>query len=100
MNEFAPLLAAARSGRALSHDEMRAATGLLLDGAAREEDVAAFLLALKARGETVGEIVAAAEAMRARALKVSAPDDAIDVCGTGGDGAHTYNISTAVAFIV
>ncbi|HBS33234.1 MAG TPA: anthranilate phosphoribosyltransferase [Parvularcula sp.] len=100
MNEFAPLLAAARSGRALSRDEMRAATGLLLDGAAREEDVAAFLLALKARGETVGEIVAAAEAMRARALKVSAPDDAIDVCGTGGDGAHTYNISTAVAFIV
>lgn len=100
MTAFAALLAAARSGRALSRDEMRAATGLLLDGAVADEDIAAFLLALKARGETVEEIVAAAEAVRARALRVSAPDDAIDVCGTGGDGSHTYNISTAVAFIV
>lgn len=100
MSAFAPLLAAAQSGRALSRDEMRTATGFLLDGAVTEEEIASFLLALKARGETVEEIVAAAEAMRARALKVSAPDDAIDVCGTGGDGAHTLNISTAVAFIV
>jgi anthranilate phosphoribosyltransferase len=100
MSDFAALLAAARSGRSLSRDEMRAATGFLLDGAVTDDDIAAFLLALKARGETVEEIVAAAEAMRARALKVSAPDDAIDVCGTGGDGAHTFNVSTAVAFIV
>ncbi|MDZ7627286.1 MAG: anthranilate phosphoribosyltransferase [Parvularculaceae bacterium] len=100
MSGFDALLAAARTGRALTRAEMRAATGFLLDGAVADDDIAAFLLALKARGETVEEIVAAAEAMRARALKVVAPDDAIDVCGTGGDGAHTYNISTAVAFIV
>lgn len=100
MSGFDPLLEAARSGRALTRAEMRAATGFLLDGGVADEDIAAFLLALKARGETVEEIVAAAEAMRARALTVIAPDDAIDVCGTGGDGAHTFNVSTAVAFIV
>lgn len=100
MSGFASLLTIARSGRALTRVEMRAATDLLLSGAVADDDIAAFLLALKARGETVEEIVAAAEAMRARALKVEAPLDAIDVCGTGGDGAHTYNISTAVAFIV
>lgn len=100
MSDFAALLEIARSGRALTRAEMRAATDHLLGGAVADDDIGAFLLALKARGETVEEIVAAAEAMRARALKVEAPGDAIDVCGTGGDGAHTYNISTAVAFIV
>ncbi len=100
MSGFASLLDIARSGRALTRSEMRAATDHLLSGGADEDEIAAFLLAIKARGETVEEIVAAAEAMRARALKVEAPDDAIDTCGTGGDGAHTYNISTAVAFIV
>lgn len=100
MSDFAPLLEIARSGRALTRAEMRAATDQLLSGAVGDDDIGAFLLALKARGETVDEIVAAAEAMRARALKVEAPGDAIDVCGAGGDGAHTFNISTAVAFIV
>ncbi len=100
MSGFAALLDIARSGRALTRAEMRAATDHLLSGAASDDEIAAFLLALKARGETVDEIVAAAEAMRARALKVEAPEDAIDTCGTGGDGAHTFNISTAVAFIV
>lgn len=100
MSGFAALLDIARSGRALTRAEMRAATDCLLAGGLGDDDIAAFLLALKARGETVDEIVAAAEAMRARALKVEAPDDAIDTCGTGGDGAHTVNISTAAAFIV
>ncbi len=100
MSSFPALLEIARSGRALTRAEMRAATDCLLAGGLNDDDIAAFLLALKARGETVDEIVAAAEAMRARALKVDAPDDAIDTCGTGGDGAHTLNISTAAAFIV
>lgn len=100
MNGFAALLEIARSGRALTRAEMRAATDHLLGGDVADDEIAAFLLTLKARGETVDEIVAAAEAMRARAIRVEAPSDAIDVCGTGGDGAHTYNISTAVAFIV
>jgi anthranilate phosphoribosyltransferase len=100
MSAFAPLLEIARSGRALTRPEMRAATEHLLSGGLAEDEAAAFLLALKARGETVEEIIAAAEAMRARALRVEAPEGAIDTCGTGGDGAHTYNISTAAAFIV
>jgi anthranilate phosphoribosyltransferase len=100
MSAFAPLLEIARSGRALTRPEMRAATEHLLSGGLADDEAAAFLLALKARGETVEEIIAAAEAMRARALRVEAPEGAIDTCGTGGDGAHTYNISTAAAFIV
>ncbi len=100
MSAFAPLLEIARSGRALTRPEMRAATEHLLSGGLADDEAAAFLLALKARGETVEEIIAAAEARRARALRVEAPEGAIDTCGTGGDGAHTYNISTAAAFIV
>jgi anthranilate phosphoribosyltransferase len=100
MSEFSALLDIARSGRPLSRAEMRAATDHLLAGGLADDDIGAFLIALKARGETVDEIVAAAEAMRARALTVDAPEDAIDTCGTGGDGAHTLNVSTAAAFIV
>ncbi len=100
MSGFAALLDIARSGRALTRQEMRAAMERLLKGGVADDDIAAFLLALKARGETVDEIVAAAEAMRARAVRVRAPDGAIDTCGTGGDGAGTFNISTAAALIV
>ncbi|MFN0024146.1 MAG: anthranilate phosphoribosyltransferase [Parvularculaceae bacterium] len=99
MSDFFTLLEIARSGRALSRKEMRAAMSFLLDGGVTDDEIAAFLLALKARGETVDEIVAAAEAMRARAVRVDAPEDAIDTCGTGGDGANTYNVSTAAALI-
>lgn len=100
MSEFADLLARAKRGLALTRAEMRRAMDLLLEGQVAEDDIASFLLALKARGESVDEIVAAAEAMRARALRVNAPEDAIDTCGAGGDGADTFNISTAVGLIV
>lgn len=100
MTEFSELLTVAKSGRALSRGEMRRAVDLLLENAATEHEIADFLLALKARGETVEEIVAAAEAMRAKAIRVEAPSEAIDTCGTGGDGADTFNISTAAALIV
>lgn len=100
MTEFADLLRGARSGRALTRSEMRRAIDLLLDNAAAENEIEEFLLSLKARGETVDEIVAAAEAMRAKALRVNAPAEAVDTCGTGGDGADTFNISTAAALIV
>ena len=100
MTGFAPLLSKSRRGEALTRAEMRCAMDLLLENAVGEDEIAAFLLALKARGETVEEIVAAAEAMRARALSVVAPPGAIDTCGTGGDGADTYNVSTAAALIV
>ncbi len=100
MSAFRSFLAIAMSGRPLSADEMRAAMGVVLDGGASDIELAGFLAALRARGETVEEITAAAEAMRSRALAVDAPDDAIDTAGTGGDGADTFNISTAAALIV
>lgn len=99
MSAFRPFLEKAACGLALSRSEMRAAMELMLSGAASEIESAGFLMALRARGETVDEIVAAAEIMRETALKVPAPENAIDTCGTGGDGAGTYNVSTAAAFV-
>ncbi len=86
--------------RALSEEEAEAAFGIMLDGAPSDEAIARFLLALSNRGETAGEIAGAARAMRARLVPVEAPANAIDVCGTGGDGHHTLNVSTAVAIVV
>lgn len=99
MSAFRPHLQRATSGAPLEAAQMRAAMEALLSGAASDVEIAGFLCALRARGETVEEIAAAAEAMRAHALKVDAPDDVIDTCGTGGDGAGTFNISTAAALI-
>lgn len=100
MSTFRPYLAIAMSGRSLTGDEMQGALGAVLDGDAGDIELAGFLAALRARGETVEEIAAAAEAMRARAVTVEAPDNAIDTAGTGGDGADTFNISTAAALII
>lgn len=100
MSKFTPHLQRATSGEPLSADEMREAMNALFSGEASDIEIAGFLCALRSRGETVEEIAAAAMAMRDHALKVDAPDDVIDTCGTGGDGAGTYNISTAAALIV
>jgi anthranilate phosphoribosyltransferase len=72
----------------------------MLDGGGRDEEVAGFLSALSDRGETMIEIAAAAQAMRERLIPIQAPAGAIDVCGTGGDGHHTLNVSTAVSIVV
>lgn len=72
----------------------------LLAGRVEDEAAAAFLIGLAERGETATEIAAAARALRERMLPVVAPTGAIDVCGTGGDGHHSLNISTAVALVV
>ncbi|BAK67265.1 anthranilate phosphoribosyltransferase [Sphingobium sp. SYK-6] len=72
----------------------------ILDGTVSDEAIAAFLVALSDRGETATEIAAAAREMRARLSPVTAPSGAIDVCGTGGDGHHTLNVSTAVSLVV
>ncbi|HZV17509.1 MAG TPA: anthranilate phosphoribosyltransferase [Sphingobium sp.] len=72
----------------------------MLDGTVDDDAIAAFLLALSERGETAVEIAAAARAMRARLIPIAAPAGAIDVCGTGGDGHHTLNVSTAVSLVV
>jgi anthranilate phosphoribosyltransferase len=84
----------------LDEDEAEAAFGAMLDGGPSDEEIAAFLVALSDRGETAAEIAGAARAMRARLIPIAAPANAIDVCGTGGDGHHTLNVSTAVALVV
>jgi anthranilate phosphoribosyltransferase len=84
MTPFHPFLEKAASGSPLSGEEMRAAMALLLDGAVSEIET---------------EIAAAAAAMRTKALRVDAPDSVVDTCGTGGDGAGTFNISTAAALV-
>ena len=84
----------------LSQSEAAAAFAAILDGTVSDADIAAFLVALSDRGETATEIAAAAREMRQRLIPVRAPDNAIDVCGTGGDGHHTLNVSTAVSLVV
>lgn len=84
----------------LAQDEAEAAFGAMLDGEIADEEIARFLVELSDRGETASEIAGAAQAMRARLIPVAAPDNAIDVCGTGGDGHHTLNVSTAVSLVV
>jgi len=71
-----------------------------MSGNATPAQMGGFLMALRVRGETIDEITGAAGVMRAKALKISAPDDAIDIVGTGGDGIGTWNVSTASAIVV
>lgn len=85
---------------AMTTPEARVVFGRMLDGAGTEEEIARFLVALADRGEQAQEIAGAALAMRERMTSITAPEGAIDVCGTGGDGQHTLNVSTAVALIV
>ncbi|MEZ0240097.1 MAG: anthranilate phosphoribosyltransferase, partial [Chloroflexota bacterium] len=87
-------LASIVDGRTLSVDEARLAMGAVMDGEATPAQLAAMLVALRMRGETVEELAGFASAMRERVLRVEAPDGAIDVVGTGGDGSGTFNIST------
>jgi anthranilate phosphoribosyltransferase len=77
------------------------AFGEIADGKASPATIAALLVALRAKGETVEEIVSAARALRARSLRAPGVDPrTVDTCGTGGDGAGTFNVSTAAAFVV
>jgi anthranilate phosphoribosyltransferase len=84
----------------LSVDEADASFGKMLDGQMSAEEITALLINMADRGETAEEIAGAAKAMRSRMIRVDAPENAIDVCGTGGDGAHSLNVSTAVALVV
>lgn len=84
----------------LSRESARAAFSDILDGRAAEQTIADFLIGLSDRGETSLEIAEAARCLRERLIPIAAPPGAIDVCGTGGDGHHTLNVSTAVALVV
>ena len=96
---FKPLLARLADGATLIEDDAEAFFGACLRGEPTPAQIGAAVTAMRLRGETVGEITACARVMRREALKLEHPYDVIDVCGTGGDGAHTLNISTAAAFV-
>ncbi|MEM1128645.1 MAG: anthranilate phosphoribosyltransferase [Bacteroidota bacterium] len=88
------------SGGTLSQDEAEAALDLMMRGEATPEEMAGLLMALRARGESLDELVGFTRAMRRHALSVHLDDEhAIDVCGTGGDASGTFNISTVVAIV-
>ena len=97
---FKPLLAKLVDGRILTAEEAHAFFAACLRGEPTPAQVAAAVTALRIRGETVAEIAAFAAAMRDAALTLDHPYDAIDTCGTGGDGQHTFNISTAAALVL
>ncbi len=94
-----PLINAAAVGP-LTRQQAEQAFQILFEGDATPSQIGGFLMALRTRGETVDEYAAAAAVMRAKCLPVRAPDGAMDIVGTGGDGKHTLNISTATAFVV
>ncbi|SON55056.1 Anthranilate phosphoribosyltransferase [Hartmannibacter diazotrophicus] len=99
MPEFKPLIGKVAAGTPLSEDEARAAFEIMMSGEATPSQIGGFLMALRVRGETVEEISGAVSVMRAKMLKVDAPDDAIDIVGTGGDASGSVNISTASAIV-
>ena len=99
-DDLKPILAQVADGKSLSSADAETAFDIIMSGNALESQIGAFLMGLRVRGETVDEITGAVKIMRAKALHVSAPDGAIDVVGTGGDGHGTYNISTGAAFVV
>jgi anthranilate phosphoribosyltransferase len=100
MDAFKPILAKVATGQPLSAFEAQSAFDLLLSGEVTHAQAGAFLMGLRVRGETVEEITGAVEAMRARMLRITAPEGAIDVVGTGGDQIGTWNVSTLASLIV
>ena len=98
-DDIKPLIGAA-ADRALTREEAERAFTILFEGQATPAQIGGLLMALRTRGETVDEYSAAAAVMRAKCHKVRAPEGAMDIVGTGGDGKGTLNISTATAFVV
>jgi len=100
MEKFRALIGKVATGAALTQEESAHAFDKMMSGEATPSQMGAFLMALRVRGETVDEIAAAARTMRAKALKIVAPEDAVEAVGTGGDASGSFNISTATAFVV
>jgi anthranilate phosphoribosyltransferase len=84
----------------LSESEMAECMKEIMEGMASDTQIGAFLTALRMKGETVDEITGAAKIMREKAARIKAPEGVLDTCGTGGDMAHTFNISTVTAIVV
>src|SRR5579859_1674929 len=96
---FKPLLGKLADGATLTEADAESFFAAALRGEPTPAQVAAAVTAMRLRGETVGEIAACARAMRRAAVRLEHPFEVIDVCGTGGDGLHTLNVSTAVGFV-
>ncbi len=99
MTDLKPLIDKAANGMALSVEEAESAFDVMMSGQATPSQIGGFLMALRVRGETVDEITGAVRTMRAKMINVDAPDDALDIVGTGGDGSGSYNISTCSAIV-
>lgn len=97
--ELKRLIQKVSTGAALDEDEIESALDIMSSGAATPVQMGAFLMALRVRGETVGEITGAARLLRRRMLPVEAPAGAVDIVGTGGDSHGTYNVSTCAAIV-
>ena len=99
-NNLKPFLARLATGEKLTETDAEAAFDIIMSGEATPAQIGALLMAMRVRGEAVAEIAGAVRAMRARMTAIEAPDGAIDVCGTGGDGVGTLNVSSATTFVV
>jgi anthranilate phosphoribosyltransferase len=99
MADLKPIIAKAANGTPLTRAEAREAFNVMMSGDATPSQIGGLLMALRVRGETVDEITGAVEIMREKMLRVEAPDDVIDIVGTGGDASGSYNISTCAAFV-
>lgn len=97
---FSHFLTRIEGGHSLTREDAAQVFGMIMDGKVRDPEIAALLTALARRKPSVEEVVGAAKALRARMIAVEGVEGAIDLCGTGGDGLDTLNISTACAFIV
>jgi anthranilate phosphoribosyltransferase len=100
IQDMKALISVIADKRPLSAAEAESAFDIIMSGDATPSQMGGLLMALRVRGETVEELVGAARAMRGKMVTISAPANAIDTCGTGGDGKGTYNVSTAAAFVV
>jgi anthranilate phosphoribosyltransferase len=99
MDDLKSIIAKVATGASLSREEAASAFDSMMSGEATPSQMGGLLMALRVRGETVDEITGAVAAMRAKMLRVTAPPEAIDIVGTGGDGSGSVNVSTCAAFI-
>jgi anthranilate phosphoribosyltransferase len=100
MDDLKSIIGKVATGATLSREEAASAFNSMMSGEATPSQMGGLLMALRVRGETVDEITGAVSAMRSKMLRVTAPQDAIDIVGTGGDGSGSVNVSTCASFIV
>lgn len=100
MDDLKSIIGKVATGASLSRDEAASAFDAMMSGEATPSQMGGLLMALRVRGETVDEITGAVSAMRSKMLTVTAPPEAVDIVGTGGDGSGSVNVSTCASFIV